>query len=84
MGKKCVTTNRTPMKAFNGEIITYRYISSYSFLVYLTHYHLRARKHNQTLGFVAQFFGFVVPSDKTKSLAGGPKFCRTVSSFRCV
>lgn len=56
-----------PMKEFNGEIITYRYISSYSFFVYLTHYHLRARKHNKTLGFVAQFFGFVVASDKTKS-----------------
>jgi hypothetical protein len=70
------------MEEFNGEIITYQYISSYSFLVYLTHYYLRARKHNQTL--VAQFFGFVVSSDKTKSLAWGPKFCRTVSSFRCV
>lgn len=76
--------HETPMKGFNGEIITYQYISSYSFFVYLTHYHLRARKHNQNLGFVAQFFGFVVSSDKTKSLAWGPKFCRTVSAFRCV
>ena len=46
--------------------------------MYLTHYHLRARKHNQNFGFgfVGQFFGFVV-SDKTKS---GPKFCRFVVS----
>lgn len=58
------------MEEFNGEIITYQYISSYSFFVYLTDYYLRARKHNQNLGFVAEFF-FVLwwSSDKTKSLA---------------